>query len=810
MFGKNSIRLAIRRLWMNPGFSLTAIVTLALGIGPNASLFSAINTILFHPLPRVERTSELVMLNQDFGGHTLPEFSYPNYADFRDRSTALSGLAAYQLLPANFGRKGSAQRVWGYIVSGNYFDVLGVKPFLGRVFHPDDDRLRGGSPFVVLSYAFWQKNFNGDRQLIGSEVEVNGRNYIVVGITPQGFFGTELFFRPEVFFPIAMQKELQGGPGFLDQRGVSNLFVFGRLKAGVTMARAEPELNGVAQELGKQFPQQDEGMKITLMAPGLGGASVRSAAVAFSSALFGVSCLVLLLTCANLSSLLLARAGDQRKEIAIRLALGASRRRLIGELLIDNLVLALLGGIAGALLAVWITSSIAAWRPPVDFPIIVSVPGGAIFLFALIAAIVSTLLFGLLPSLQATKVDLIPALKNEAALSKSRSWNLRDSMVVVQVTLCVLLLFSSVLVIKSLQRALNAPIGYNPHGVVAASFDLNMLGYDEARCHEFQRQLLEKVRNLPGIESAALINNLPLGLDTDGDPIFVEGKPAPKIAEAPLAYTYSVSPGYFHTMQTNLLMGRDFDEQDRKDKRRVVIVNTAFVEQLMDGENPLGRIFRTNPKYRPIEIVGVVETGKYSSLTEKPMPTFWKPLETWNSANATVVVRTNLKPGQVVETLRNVVREFEPAVVLFATGSVEDQLDLPLFPARVAAIVLSGFGVLALLLAITGIYGVMAYAVSRRSREIAIRIAIGASRQDVMTWVAGRAASLIVSGLILGLAAAFFAGRFLGTLLYGVKPADPIGFISVCLLMGAIGATITGIMVRRAVRVNPVEALQRE
>ncbi|HEV2991168.1 MAG TPA: ABC transporter permease [Candidatus Angelobacter sp.] len=810
MLPARSIRFSLRRLWKSPGFSLIAILTLALGIGPNASLFSAVSAILFPPIPQVEHPSELVMVNQDFGGQTLPQFSYPNYVDFRDRSTSLSGLVAYHLLPVNFGNKGAAQRIWGYLVSGNYFDVLGVNPIAGRLLHPDDDRLRGGSPLVVLSYAFWQKNYAGDPKVIGSTVEVNGRNFVLAGVTPEGFFGTELFLRPDVFFPISMQKELEGGPGYLDLRAVSNLFVVGRLKRGVNMAAAESSMNVVALALGKEFPQPDEGMKITLTPPGLTGASVRSAAVGFAAALFGVSCLVLLLTCANLASLLLARASDQRKEIAVRLALGASRGQLIRELLMDNLLLSVLGGIGGAFLAVWMTTAISHWRPPVDVPILVSVPAKTIFLFAFIGSVATTLLFGLLPALQATKVDVIPALKNESAVTKLRYWNLRDYLVVIQVSLCVLLLFSSVLVVKSLQRALGAPIGYNPHGVAAASFDLNMLGYNETQCHEFQRQLLEKVRALPGVESAALINKLPLGLDTDGDPIFVEGKPTPKSAQAPLAYTYSVSPGYFHTMQTNLIMGRDFDEQDKKDKRRVVVVNTAFVEQLMDGQSPLGRHFKTNPNYRPIEIVGVVETGKYASLTEKPMPTFWKPLETWNSASATVVARTQLNPGQVVESIRGVAGEIDSSVVLFAAGSVEDQLDLPLFPARVAAIVVSAFGLLALLLAITGIYGVLSYAVSRRSREIAIRIAMGASRQHIVSWVAGRALILIISGLVIGLGAAFLAGRLLESLLYGVKPADPMGFASVCLLMGCIGAVVTGILVRRAVRISPVQALQRE
>jgi predicted permease len=811
MFTAVNFRLPFRRLWKNRGFSLIAIFTLALGIGSNTSLFSAVNAILFRPLP-VERASELVTLNQDFGGHVLPEFSYPNYRDFRDRAPVLSGLAAYRFLPANLGEKLTARRVWGYMVSGNYFDLLGVSPFLGRLLHPDDDRLRDGSPFVVLSYACWKKNFGGDMNIVGTKVDVNGRPFTVLGVTQENFFGTELFFHPDVFFPIAMQKELEGGSGYLDIRSLSNLFLIGRLKPGVTMARAEAVLNSTAAQLSKEFPQDDEGMKITLTPPGLAGASVRTSAVGFASALFGVSCLVLLLTCANLASMLLARASDQRKQIAIRLAIGSTRGSLVRELLLDNLLLAVLGGIGGALLAVWINSAIAAWRPPVDMPVIVNVPAdGSIFVFALIASLVTALLFGLLPAWQATKTDLVSALKNEAVIQRFRFWSVREYMVAVQVSLSVLLLFSSVLVVKSLQRALNAPIGYNPHGVVAASFDLNMQGYDEMHSREFQRRLLDTVRNLPGIESAALVNTLPLGLDTDGDPIFVEGKPAPKLTEAPIAYTYGVSPGYFRTMQTRLMSGRDFDDQDKKENnRRVVIVNTAFVDQLMNGENPVGKRFKTGPNYKPIEIVGVAETGKYASLSEKPMPTFWKPLEIWHSASATLVMRTHLDPAQAIKMSQAAVQSIDPAVILFAAGGLEDQLDLPLFPARVAAIVLSAFGLLAFMLAGTGIYGVLAYEVARRTHEIGIRMAIGATERHLMAWIARRAVALIVAGLVIGLGAAFFAGRLLESLLYGVRPADPLGFAAVFLLMCAIGAVITAILARRAIRINPAQALQQE
>src|SRR5271165_638104 len=808
----HDLRAGVRRLLQNPGFSLIAVLTLALGIGANASIFSVITSILFRPLP-VERGSELVSLNRTLAGDTSPILSYPNYRDFRDRNSVLTGLAGYSILPASVGRKGSSQRMWGYMVTGNYFDLLGIKPLAGRLLHPEDDQVRGGHPVVVLTYAGWQKRFGGDPNIVGEKVQVNGHEYTVLGVTPKGFFGTELFFSPEVFFPMAMQKEMEGGNGYLDNRSTSNTFVVARLKTGVTMAQAESALNGIARQLAQEYPKEDGGMKITLAPPGLAGSYLRDATIGFAAALFGVSCLVLLVACANLASMLLARAGDKRKETAIRLALGAGRGALIRQLLAENLMVALLGGAGGALLAVWITSALAAWHPPVDVPIVVSAPVDLrVFLFALLVSSVTALLFGLLPAFQATKTDLVPALKNEAATPRFRYWHLRDYKVAAQVCLSVLLLFCSVLVIKSLQRSLDAPLGYQAHGLATVSFDLNTQGYDEPRGREFQRRMLEKVRQLPGVESAALADNIPLRAGVSSNHVYIEGKPVPRrAADIPIAFEFTVSPDYFHTMQTRLISGREFDARDQQGGKRVAIVNAAFVAQLVDGNNPLGRRFSTNTTKEPIEIVGVAETGKYSFLTDPPKAAFWTPLEISYSSATSLVARTRMtSPDALVPSIRGVVRELDPSIALFATGKMEDQLSLTFFPARIAAIALSAFGVLALVLSATGIYGVMAYAVSRRTREIGIRMAIGATQAQVLKSVARHAATLIGTGLVLGLALALVAGRLLERILYGVRPSDPLTFAIVFALMLGIGAAATFLPARRATRIDPMRALRQE
>jgi predicted permease len=805
------LRYSWRTLRKSPLFAGMAVLSLALGIGANASIFSVINAILLRPLPGVERASELVSLNEKVAGGALPLVSYPDYRDFRDRNSVLTGLAGIGFVPASVGQKGNCQRIFGYIVTGNYFQVLGVKPQIGRLLQPEDDKVRGGHPVVILSYTGWQKRFGGDPNIVGAKVQVNSREFTVLGVAAKGFFGTELFFAPDVFFSMAMQKDLEGEDR-LDRRSDRVFFAVGRLKPGITVAQAESALDGIGRHLALEYPQDDGGMQIKLSPPGLAGAFLRKPILGFVAAIFGISCLVLLVACVNLASMLLARAGDKRKDTAIRLALGAGRMVLIRQLLIENLMVALTGGAAGALLSMWIMSALEAWHPPVDIPMVVSAPVDfRVFLFALAVSTFTALLFGLLPAFQATKTDLVPALKNEAVAARFRYWHLRDYMVAAQVAMSVLLLFCSVLVVKSLQRSLDAPIGFEPHGLATVSFDLNMQGYEEPRGREFQRHMLDKVRQLPGVESAALADNIPLTLTVPWSPVYIEGKPVPKrAADLPNAYFFAVSPDYFRTMRTRLVSGREFDDRDKKDGRRVAVVDSAFAAELLHGSSPLGRRFSTSPTEKPMEIVGVVETGKYFNLTD-PGRAFWTSLEAGYPPKATLVVRTRMTPPEsLVPSIRAAVREMDPSIALFSAGSMQDQLSWTFFPPRIAAIALSAFGILALVLAATGIYGVMAYAVSRRTREIGIRMAIGATQAQVLASVARSAAILIGTGLVLGLGMALGAGQFLGRILYGVKPSDPLSFAIVFALMLAIGAAATFIPARRATRIDPTQALRQE
>lgn len=805
------LRYALRRLRQTPGFAAAAVVTLALGIGANTTIFTAVNAVVFRPLP-VERPSELVSLNTRTTKVEYPVQSLPNYRDFRDRNNVFSGLITYTVTQVSFSRGGGKNaRAWGYLVSGNYFDVLGVKAFLGRVLHADDDRNRLGDPVVVISYGCWQRRFAGDPNVTTATVKLNGLDYRIVGVAPAGFFGTEMIYIPDFWVPMAMQPQIQPGNDSLDTRNNFNFFVLGRLKPGVTRARAEAALNVIAEQLGREHPKDNEGMKIVLSPPGLFGNYFRGTTQAFAAVLMVVGGMVLLIACVNVAGLLLARGVDRRKETAIRLALGAGRAQLVRQLLAESVVLSLAGGVAGVLLALWLTDLFAAWRPPVDIPIFPSLAvDRTVLCFAALASLATGFLFGLPPALQSAQTSLTGALKNEAPSARLRRYHLRDVLVAAQVALSVVLLVGSVLVVRSLQHALSLPLGFEPAHAASVSVDLSLEGYNETRGREFQRRLIEKVRAMPGIEAAGFINFLPLTLNINNDDILLEGKPVPRAADVPTAAMYRVGPGYFRSVHTRLIAGRDFDERDTPQSNRVVIVNQAFVRQLLPNEQPLAKRFRT-PADSGVwnEIVGVVEDGKYRSLGEKPMPAVFRSFQTY-SPRTTVVARSRMPESETVNLLRRSVAELDPSVTIYAAGSLTDQLGLVLFPARIAGAVLSAFGLLALVLAAIGVSGIVSYSVSRRTREIGIRVALGASTRQVLAAVLARIAVLLAIGTVSGLSVALAAGPFFSQILYGVSPRDPITHGLAVGLMLLVALAACWFPARSAITIDPLTALRTE
>ena len=809
---RQDLIVSFRRLRSSPGFTLAAMVTLALGIGANTAIFTAVNAIVFRELP-VERPNELVFLNTRSFKTEFPVQSYPNYLDFRDRNNVLSGLVAYRVAPISFSR-GDANnaRIWGYEVTGNYFDVLGVGALLGRVLHAEDDRIRGGHPLAVISYGCWQRRFNRDPEVAGKKIKLNGMDYTVIGIAPRAFTGTELIFTPEIWVPMAMQPQIEPGSNWLDERRDQNIFVLGRLKPGVSLPHAEAALNAIAADLGREYPAANEGVKIILSPPGLMGSYFRGTVRGFAVVLMAVAGLVLLIACVNLASLLIARAADRRKDTAIRLALGAGRGHLVRQLLTESVVLAALGGAAGVLLAIWMTNLFAAWQPPVDIPLFPALGVDTrVLIFAGLISLLTGVLFGLAPALESARADLIPALKNEPIAGRLRRFHLRDVLVAAQVALSVVLVVGSVLVVRSLQNALRLHLGFEPRHAAAVAFDLGLQGYDEVRGREFQRRVLERVRALPGIESAGLIDGFPLTLNWNNSTMFIEGRPAPRASDLTLAAMYRVTPGYFRTARTRMLAGRDFDEGDKKGAWRVAIVNEAFARQLLAGENPIGKRFRTaanEGEWR--EIVGVVEDGKYRSLGERPMAAVFQPFaQSWDS-NTTIVARSPMPEEQLVAMLRRAVLDLDPAISTYGAGSLTDQLGLVLFPARIAATVLGAFGLLAIVLAATGVYGVMAYAVSRRTREIGLRMALGAKPAQVLRVVFSHTAGLLASGTVVGLGLAVAAGRLFSPILYGVNATDPATYTVAVSMMALVAFVACWFPAQRAISVDPVTALRTE
>lgn len=806
---RRDLIVCFRQLGKSPGFTAAAIITLALGIGANASVFSLVNAVVFRPFG-VERQDELVFFNTHTAKNEFPAISYPDYKDYQDRNTVLSGLALYRIAPVSMSQGNSKNsRVWGYLASGNYFDMLGVNPALGRLLHPADDVTRDGHPLAVISYSCWRGRFAADPEIAGKKVKLNGLDYTIVGVAPAGFVGTELIYTPEIWVPMAMTKQIENGD--LDNRRNQNYFAVGHLKPGVSTKQAEAALNVIAAALGREYPDADAGVSIVLSPPGMAGTMLRGAITGFSAVLMVVAGMVLLIACVNLASLLLARAADRRKETAIRLALGAGRGHLMRQLLTESLVLSIAGGAAGILLALWLTGLFNAWRPPIDVPVIPKVVMDTrVLLFASVVSLVTGLLFGLAPAWQSVRTTLAPALKNDASADKLRRLNLRDILVCSQVALSVALLIGSVLVVRSLQHAMSLHLGFEPRHAASLSYSLDLQGYDEARGRQFQRRLLDKLRSTPGVDAVGAASTLPLTLNISNSSIYLEGKPAPRAGDAPMVAMYGVTPGYLRAMQTKLVAGRDFDERDTKDAPLAVLVNEAFAKQLLPGENPLGKRFRHGTEGEWKQIVGIVEDGKYRALQEQPQPAVFQCMEQRYYADQTVIVRSPLPEAETVRLLRRAVAELDPALTIFDEGSLTSQLGLALLPARLVAVVLSAFGLLAVVLAATGVYGIMAYAVSRRTREIGIRIALGATSTQVLGTVLARTAALVGVGTVLGLALALAGGRSFEQILFDVSARDPLTYVLVVTLMAMVALLACLVPARRAIGVEPLTALRME
>jgi predicted permease len=804
------LRYGLRRLTRNPGFTLIAVLSLALGIGANTAIFSLINTAVLRPLP-VERPEQIVSLSNVAGNRMSPVFSYPNYKDFRDRNDLFAGLLAYRFAPLSLSHDGVNERLWGYVVTGNYFEVLGVKAALGRVISPDDDRLPGAHPVTVLSYQCWQQRFGADPGIVGKSLIANGLSYTIIGVAAQGFYGTEIIAAPELWFPMAMQAQIEVGNNWLDKRGVENIFVQGRLKPVTSVAQAQTALNAMALQLEREYPDTNEGKRVRLSPPGLMGGVMRGAVLGFTGLLMVVVAFVLLLACTNLANLLLAQAAERRKEIAVRLALGASRLRIVWQLMAECMLLAIGSGALGLLLAYWLVNMAVLLKPPVDVPLSIELHiDYRVLIFTCLTSLVTGVLFGLLPALQATKVDLLSALKDEtSSLISRRSW-LKSSLIVLQVALSLVLLVGGGLMLRALQRAQTINLGFDPQNAVEVSFDLRLQSYDNARGLDFQKRLMERVRALPGVQAAGIVDLAPVDLHFTRDSVFIEGQPPERIANAPRAMASRISPGYLQAMSTRLIEGRDFTEQDDANAPQVAIVNETFARRFWPGQDPLGKRFsQGGPGSEMTQVVGVVEDGKYAGLNETPQPYVCRPMSQAYAGSTTVIVRTAGDPQKMLAAVRNEVQQMDPHMPISGKLLVE-RLALPLLPARIVASVLGVFGLLALVLAAFGIYGVMSYAVSRRTHEIGIRVALGAQAADVLRLIIRQGMVLALIGVAIGLSVALLVSRLMKSLLFGVSATDPLTYAFVAALLIGVALLACYLPARRATKIDPMAALRNE
>ena len=701
---------AARTLRRTPAFAVAAIVSLALGIGANTFVFSVVNKLLLEPLPVAD--PDCVVFVQSTGSFVA--HSFPNYRDFRDRNVAFDGLIAYRMSPMNVEAPGGgAIRSWGYLASGNYFDVLGVRPFAGRFFHQSDDVSPGASPYAVLAYGFWRSRFSGDASIVGSTVRINGLPYTVLGVAPPGFHGTELFYRPALWVPITMQAQIEVGNPWLEVRNTFNTWVAGRLKAGVTVAQAEANLNAIAADLAKAFPRANDRLHVKLTRPGLVGDALGGPVRAFTLGVLLLAGLVLLAACANLASTLAARGADRQRELAIRLSIGAGHGRIVRQLLTETTALAAAGGAAGAILATTLARALSAWQLPTDLPVQFDVqPDARVFVFAFAVSIAAGLLFGLMPARQAARASPAAALKaGPEAGTHGRRLPFRDALIAVQVALCFVLVAACLLSLRGLQRATTLPLGFDPKNATVVGYELGLAGYTREQGEAFQQRVLDEVSRLPGVEHAADANSVPLSVDQSTTTVFPDDGSVTREGGRALRNTYEVSPGFFDALCAPLVRGRDFTWHDTAGAPRVAIVNETFARA---GVSP----DRRRRAAVQLRLAGAAD-GSHRRRRRRQVHVAGRSAVGGGVRRDSAALQHDARADRAIAHAERHDGGRDSACrggdrsehAVYQTGSLEDILGLALFPTRAAAIALGSFGLLAMVLAATGIHGVVAYAV---------------------------------------------------------------------------------------------------
>ena len=802
------LRYAGRQLRRSPGFAMTAIITLALGIGANVVVFGVMNAMILRPLNVANADRLVEVANSRHGDDNQ---CYPDYVDFKARNTTFTDMATYRLGYVGVSAGGSAQKTWEYEVSSNYFDMLGVQPQLGRFFHASDEHGPNSVPYIVLSDAMWRNRFNANPQVVGTTVDLNKHPFTVIGVAPKSFNGTEIFFWPEFWVPMINEQQIEGY-NFLTKRSSHGLFVIGPLKPGVTPRQAEDNLNAVAHQMTREHPVDDDGLSVRIVKPGLLGDTLGGPAQPFLAAIMALALLVLLAACVNLAGIFAARAADRSRELAIRLSIGSTRWRIMRQLLTEAVVISIAGGALGTLIATGMLKVLSHWQPISEYPIHVTVIADSrTYLIAVLLSFVAGILPGLMPARQVWQTDATDALKSGTTSARIlRRLTLRDLLLGVQISLCALLLTASLVALRGMNRSLHAPLGFTPQGAMVADTDMKMAGYSDDTALPVQRRLIEESQQLPGVTAAGTIDSLPLGGGGSNWSVYVEGTTDFKSSNSIMTpHAYGISPGYLKAAGTALLAGRDFGWDDNAKAPKVAIVNSVFARTIFGSEQAaIGRHFLAGDKSK-YQIVGIIENGKYEMLTEDPSPAMFFPLDQSHEANTLLIVRSDLPPAETASALSHMASGID-ASLPFNLRTWPERLSLALFPPRIATMALGVMGFLAAMLAITGVFGMATYTVSKRLRELGIRVALGAHRAQIMRAALGRPLLVLLSGSLAGLVLGVLASRLLAGLVYQATPRDPLVLIGAVLAMTLIGLVATWIPARRAIAVNPAQLLRQD
>jgi predicted permease len=802
------LRFALRQMRRAPGFAVTAVLTLALAIGANAVVFAVLNSLILRPL-NVPQAQSLYGIER--GKDNDVTESYPDYLDLRDRNHSFEDLAAYNVASVGLDTGNNPTGAWTMEVTGNYFDALSIQPYLGRFFHSADERGPNSAPYIVLTHAFWHAHFQDDRGVVGRVVQLNKHPFTILGVAPPEFRGTISFAFPDFWVPIVNQEQIEG-TNVLNQRGNRGLLmVMGHLKAGVTPAQAASDLNAVGAYLEKTYPKDDGQMTFTLMRPGLTGDWLGGPMKEFLTGVMLLAGLILLAACANLGNLFAARASDRSREIAVRLALGSRPLRILQQLFTEAVLIALIGGAVGLWGSVVLLRGLSVWQPLPTAPIQIPIHADAsVYAVALLLSLASGFLFGAVPVRQVLRTDPYQVIKSGSTSKVGRRISVRDLLLVGQIAICAVLVTSSLVAVRGLMRSLHSNFGFEPQNAMLVETALSMAGYGGDDALTMQKRLIDALQVIPGVQSVGSVDRLPLYYGANDSNVFTDKtsdlRPSNAAADAMM---YRTSPEYFDAARTTMLAGRTFTWHDDKNSPRVAVVNQEFARKLFgSATNAIGSYFKMRDGTRT-QVVGIVQDGKYAGLAEAPQSAMFLPVLQSPSIDMGLVVRSNRDPQQLTAAIKSTVQELDPALP-FTIRTWNQELESALFPSRMATLSLGVLGVMGAMLSITGIFGMAAYSVSKRLKELGIRMALGAKPKEVLQAALGRAFKLLALGSAAGLLLGILASRVLASIVYQATPRDPLVLAGVVLAMLLLGLLAAWIPARRALSIDPMVLLREE